>query len=551
MPRQHSTEEMDQIWTPPSARYRKDPWQESDQGRTATADIPIDFTGRDYAAQVFVNPTQETFHTRRDSLIESIMDLDESRHEMIRRLVIDDSRLDVLMKLLGYRAPPHQMMLNSFLVGKQFGMVLAPRGSGKSTACDFCYAIMRSLQDRNIRILIASRTIEQAKDFLSEIKSNLEKEVLTEIFGSLKGKKWDETRADINGRTHHTKEHTFTIAGADGAVVSKHFDLIIGDDIVEDKNSRTEGQRKQLLKFFYRSMLPCLRPDGEMRILGTRYHPEDLYGHLIKNDPMFKENWFVLPAIYDRQTGEAVDLEQDKNGNFYAPRGSTGYDPKGFPLKKLLQRRGSMTLADFECQYQNRISFMDGDYFKSDWFQYYDEDPMTLVTKLDLAVWMGVDLAISLKDDADEFAIVVIGIVPGTFDIYVLDFFSAKLTFKRQQSEMIRLYDKWNPVRSFVESNAYQSALTSTTIEEFPDIRAVQIYTTKDKSTRARALQLYYERSQMFHRKGRSAKLETALVGFPNVKLKDLFDALFFAVNGALQGAARKRRKAEDEPPLF
>jgi phage terminase large subunit-like protein len=410
---------------------------------------------------------------------------------------------------------------------------------------------MRAIQNRNIRVLIASRTMEQAKDFLFEVKSNLEKEAIVRVFGTLRGDKWDETRADIKGRTQHTKEHTFTIAGADGAVVSKHFDLIIGDDIVEDKNSRTEGQRSQLKKFFYRSMLPCLRPDGEMRMLGTRYHPEDLYGYLIENDPMFKENWIVLPAIFDRDTGEAVDLEQDEEGNFFTPTNATCYDPKGYPLKKLLQRRASMPLADWECQYQNRIEFLDGDYFLSDWFQYYDDDPMELVKQKDLAVWVGVDLAISLKDDADEFAVVVIGVVPGVFDIYVLDFFSGKFTFNRQKEEIVRMFDKWNPVRTFVESNAYQSALTTTTIQEFPDVRVVPIYTSKDKITRARALQLYYERKQVFHRKGRSDKLEIELIGFPNIKLKDLFDALFFAVNGAIQGAGRKRRKPEDEPGLF
>lgn len=547
--------EMAPIWTPSSTRYRPDPWDGKTKdvgGQLTRPDVPIDMVGRDYALQTFqVNTKAESFGNRRDALIESIIDIDESRNEMMRRLIIEESRLDVLMRLLGYKVPPHQMMLNDFLTGKQFGLVLAPRGSGKSTSCDFCYAVMRVLQDRNLRVLIASRTIEQAKDFLFEIKANLLKEELTEIFGSLKGDKWDETRLDIAGRTQHTKEHTFTIAGADGAVVSKHFDLIIIDDVVEDKNSRTDGQRRQLLKFFYRSLLPCLRPDGEMRVLGTRYHPEDLYGHLIENDQMFKNNWFVLPAIFDRTTGEPVDLEQDKNGNFFAPPNATCYDPKNFPMKKLLERRGSTPLADWECQYQNRIDFMDGDYFLSEWFQYYDDNPMDLVQKHDLAIWMGVDLAISLKDDADEFAMVVIGVVPRVFDIYVLDFFSGKITFNRQKEEMLNMYDKWNPIRTFVESNAYQAALTSTTIQEFPDVRAVQIYTVKDKVTRARALQLYYERRQVFHRKGRSAKLETALVGFPNVKLKDLFDALFFAVNGAIQGAARKRRDPKDEPGLF
>ena len=531
-----------------------DPWtgEKIDLGRGVTPDIPIDMVGREYANTVF-QPERENIHAqRRDSLIESIVELDEQRKELIKRLILEEDRLDVLMKLLGYRDPPHQMMLNEFFQGRQFGLVLAPRGSGKSTSCNVCYAVMRALQNRDIRILIASRTTQQAQAFLSEIKANLLKPALREIFGNLKGSKWDETQADVAGRTLHTKEHTFTIAGADGAVVSKHFDIIIADDLVELRNSRTETQRDHLVRFFYTSLLPTLRPEGELRVLGTRYHPEDLYGYLLENDPKFKESYLILPAVFDSETGEAIDLLQDaKDGHFYAPPNAECYDPEGFPMAKIIERRASMPLADFECQYQNRTKFMSGSYFKSEWFKHYDEDPIELIKKHDLAVWMGVDLASSQKDEADEFAIVVIGVIPRIFEIYVLYEYAMRLTFKKQCEQVVHVYDMFDPVRTFVEANAYQAVLESTVSQEFPDVRTMPIWTTKDKVTRARAMQLYYERRQVYHRKGRMSKLEGQLTGFPDLKLKDLVDALYFAINGSLQGGARKRRPKDKEPGLF
>lgn len=545
-------EDKNSIYKPPTWRTYRDAWDDNkikDKGSvSSTVPVPVDFVGRDYSTR-FTMCDKDSI--RRDALIESILSMDNAKKEYIRRLIIDESRLDVLMRLIGYRAPEHQLLLNRFLSGKKFGLVLAPRGSGKSTSCNMCYAVMRALQNRNIRVLIASRTVDQAKAFLSEIKFMLLNEKLQEIFGDLKGIKWDETQADINGKTVHKKEHTFTIAGADGTVVSKHFELIIGDDIVENKNSRTDGQRKQILKFFYTSMLPTLRPEGEMRILGTRYHPEDLYGYLISNDVSFKDNWFVLPVVYDKETAEPVDLIQDKNGKFHAPENATSYDPIGFPMKEIIRRRSGMPLSDFECQYQNRTSFIDGDYFKNEWFRHYDGDPFEIKDSLKLATWIGVDLASSLKDDADEFALVVIGILSNMKECYVLDYISGRFTFKEQFETVIRYYDIWSPIRVFVEGNAYQQVLASTVVQTFPDVRAVPVFTSKDKVTRARALQLYYERRQMFHRKGRMSKLEEQLVGFPNIKLKDLFDALFLAVNGSLQGGARKRRKPEEEFGLF
>lgn len=488
---------------------------------------------------------------RRDALIESILDLDRTQSEYIKRLIIKEGRLDVLMRLLGYRAPAHQLTINRFFRGRTFGLVLAPRGSGKSTSANICYSVLRALQNRDIRILIASRTTQQAQSFLFEIKANLLKPALTEIFGDLKGEKWDETQADISGRTQHTKEHTFTIAGADGAVVSKHFDIIIADDLVELRNSRTETQRAQLLRFFYTSLIPTLRPDGEMRVLGTRYHPEDLYGYLVDNDPKFKESYLVIPAVFNAKTGETMDLLQDEEGHFYAPPEATCYDPDGFPMAKIIERRSSMPLADFECQYQNRTKFMSGSFFKTQWYRHYDDDPVRMIKKYDLAVWMGVDLASSLKDENDEFAIVVIGVIPRIFEIYVLYEYAARLTFEQQKKMLVDVNDMFNPVRVFVEANAYQAVLESTVSTEWPDIPTMPIWTTKDKVTRARAMQIYYERRQVFHRKGRMSALEGQLTGFPDLKLKDRVDALYFAINGALQGGARKRRTKNVAPKLF
>jgi energy-coupling factor transporter ATP-binding protein EcfA2 len=538
---------------PSSKRLHHDPWsgKRRDRGGGFTASAPIDFVGREYADKVFDIEKENLDTLRRDALIESIMELDQSRHEYVRRLIIEESRLDVLMRILGYRAPEHQMLINSFLQDRQYGLVLAPRGSGKSTCANVCYSIMKALQNRDIRILIASRTTQQAQSFLSEIKANLLKPALTDIFGELRGEKWDETQADIVGRTHHTKEHTFTIAGADGAVVSKHFDEIIADDLVELKNSRTDTQRAHLVRFIYTSLLPTLRPNGNMRILGTRYHPEDLYGYLISNDPKFKHSYFVLPAVFDKETGEVTDLLQDEDGKFYAPPNAQCWDPEGFPMKKVIERRSSMPLADFECQYQNRTKFLSGNYFKSIWFRHYDADPISMIKQHDLAVWMGVDLAVSLKDDADEFAIVVVGIIPKIFEIYVLYEYASRLTFTQQKAQLVNVNDMFSPLRVFVEANAYQAVLESTVATEWPDIPTRPIWTTKDKITRARAIQLYYERKQVFHRKGRMAALEAQLTGFPDLKLKDRVDALYFAINGALQGGARKRRSADREPGLF
>ena len=493
--------------------------------------------------------------TRKDELIEAVLQADVLHQELIRRAIIDDSRLDILMRLMGLDIRPHHLSYIEFSKkldeqGKKYGGLLGPRGSGKSTVCDICYVIMRALQDRQINVLIASRTGEQAKSFLTAIKGNLEKLEEMGIFGRLVGAKWDETAASIFGREPGQKEHSFHIGGADGAIVSKHFNIIICDDLVEEKNAKTEAGRESIQRFFYKSLLPCLKSDGIMRVLGTRYHPEDLYGHLIERDPNFRNSFFILPGVFDTTTGETVDLIENDDVSFSLPENAMVWDPVGFPVAEVLARREGMTRGDFESQYQNRVEFLRGDYFTADWFKYYDETPENIVDRLNLMVWAGIDLAASKKAEANEFAIVTVGILPKVFEIYVLDYISGRFSFNRQKELLVEMFDTWDPIRTYVEANAYQLVLHSTAAEEFPDIRTTPIWTTEDKITRAVAFQDYYEKGKVFHRKGRSDKLEGQLTGFPHVKLNDLFDALYIAVWGAIRGG-RRRGKRTEEPRLF
>jgi len=492
-------------------------------------------------------------HSPKDKMINQIIESDRFQKEIIKRLILEESRLDIFMRLLGLRVAQHHLLFINYWEhleskGIKKGMLLAPRGSGKSTVCDVCWTAMKALQDPNLCILIASRTSDQAQAFLSAVKGMFVKQSFVDVFGDVKGDKWDEQSISLKGREPGKKENTFHIAGADGTVVSKHFDIIVCDDVVEEKNAKSETNRATVLRFFYRSLLPTLKPGGIVRVLGTRYHPEDLYGYLSEKDPSYKNSTIVLPAVFDKDTGEPIDLIEQPDGSFALPENGQVWDAEGFPVKEVCERRQGMPLGDFEAQYQNRVEFLRGDYFDSAKFQYYTEAPAELVRQLGLRVWMGVDLAASQKESADEFAVVVVGIEPSSFKIYVLDYIAGRFLFTRQKQILVDMFDQWDPIRTFVEANAYQSVLESTVKDEFPDVRTQPIFTTVDKITRAMAFSTYYDRGQVFHRKNRSAKLDGQLAGFPHAKLKDLFDALYIAVWGAMRGARKRRAK---EPGLI
>lgn len=189
---------------------------------------------------------------------------------------------------------------------------LAPRGFGKSTVGDVDYCITRILRDPNIRIMIGSKTQTQAEAFLKEVRTHFEQnEDLIRIFGDWKTSKdnvWNDREFTVNKRSIIKKEATLTALGASGAVISKHFDVIIGDDLVGLENARTEKQRSNLKEWFYSSLFPTLEPDGEIHILGTRYNPLDLYEDLIKSKDYVVNTQRAIRVV----NGKKVSLWEEK-----------------------------------------------------------------------------------------------------------------------------------------------------------------------------------------------------------------------------------------------
>ena len=406
---------------------------------------------------------------------------------------------------------------------------LAPRGFGKSTVGDVDYCITKILRDPNIRIMIGSKTQTQAEAFLKEVRTHFEQNVdLIRIFGDWKKSKdnvWNYREFTVNRRTVIKKEATLTALGASGAVISKHFNIIIGDDLVGLENARTERQRANLKEWFYSSLFPTLEPDGEIHILGTRYNPLDLYEDLIKSRD-YKVN--IQRAITTGADGVKRSLWESK---FTLER-----------LEEILKQSGRII---FNMQYQNDTELAKGKIFKAKYFRYYEEykldyDFQTAKIRIKnedgidqwikVKVYFGCDLAISEKesDNGDYFVCMAIG-VDADRNVYVLEYIKERLTFNAQLNMIISYgRDKYPMVeRIGVETVAYQKSLAQE-LRRLSLLPIININTSKDKVTRAMRRSANFENGKIFFREGMD-DLEECLLLFPEVDHDDLFDALDFA----------------------
>ena len=195
--------------------------------------------------------------------------------------------------------------------------------------------------------------------------------------------------------------------------------------------------------------------------------------------------------------------------------------PERFPPALLEKRREAMGSVIFNLQYQNDAGLAQGAIFREKWFRFYRWAPEGL------AVYQGVDLAISTGRFADYFAIVTVG-ATGNFDLYVLDVFRARLSFERQLQTVVEKAREFDPVRIAVEATAYQAAFTQVLTSRTP-LPVRQVFPHKDKVTRAWRLSALFENGKVLFGSGQDALWEE-LLAFPDGEHDDLFDALEMAV---------------------
>ncbi len=235
---------------------------------------------------------------KRNENIHAFRRLRGIRNRVIRDSVLNEGRHDLLLKELKYNFSP----IHEILVWHQSqhikSLQLAARGCGKTTIGTVGSALVKILRDPNVRILFASDIVTHAHAFLDELKLCLAHPRVTEIFGPQQGDVWNEDEITVAGRTLPRKEKTVMTTGVDSSITSAHFDIIYCDDLVTLKNSRTEGGRHKVKQWFYITLMPCVTDAStEIRVLGTRYHPDDLYNHFLIHDPYFKDSAQIIPAL--------------------------------------------------------------------------------------------------------------------------------------------------------------------------------------------------------------------------------------------------------------
>lgn len=167
----------------------------------------------------------------------------------------------------------------------KYKLILIPRGHLKSSLVTVGWTIQQLLRNPNNRILVRNAVWDQARRFLWQIQGYLEDSKLPLIFGSFISPKnvWTKEEIEIKQRKIKKASPTIMTAGLETSLTGLHFDIIIDDDLVNDKNTSTKEQIQKVIDV-YNDSFNLLDRGGIHVVVGTRWNVRDLYGHILSTD---------------------------------------------------------------------------------------------------------------------------------------------------------------------------------------------------------------------------------------------------------------------------
>jgi phage terminase large subunit-like protein len=342
-----------------------------------------------------------------------------------------------------------------------------------------------------------------------------------------------------------------------------HCDIAVLDDIVVYENAYT-GEGRNRVKSQYSLLSSIEGANAREWVVGTRYHPADLYNDLMQmSEDIYddKGNKISEEPIYE-VFERAVEDNGDGTGEFLWPR-QQRKDGKwfGFDIKILSKKRGQyLDKSQFRAQYYNDPSDPDNVPVGRDKFQYFDrkflrqDSGYWFYKDKRLNVFAAVDFAFSLSKKADSTAIVVIGI-DSENNIYVLDIDRFKTDRISEYFEhILSLTNKWGFRKIRAEVTVAQVAIVkqlkelikqhglSVSIEEYRPTGKLG-----NKQERIAAiLEPRYDNLQIWHYRGGNIQILEEELSTRNPAHDDCIDALASVVDMAVAPSRNVIRKKQN-----
>lgn len=370
-----------------------------------------------------------------------------------------------------------------------------------------------------------------------------------------KREKWTEREISLDHprrKAEAIRDPSIFTAGLTSNIVGLHCDIAVMDDVVVHTNAYFEDGREKV-KEQYGLLSSVETANAREWVVGTRYHPNDLYstllermvdryddtGDIVETTPLFDVRQWQVESIGDG-TGQYIwPKQQRSDGKWF-----------GFDQEILAKKRAQyINRTHFRAQYYNDPHDIDSSPISRDLFQYYDH----AYVRQSLGHWYykqhrlnvvaSIDFAFTPGKRADHTAIVVVG-CDSDNNYYILDIERFKTDkISEYYNRILKLHQKWGFRKIRAEVSVAQAVIVKDLKENYirrhglglsiDEYRPSRWQGAKEERIMA-TLEPKYANKQIWHYSGGYIQdLEEELM-FTNPAHDDIKDALASAIDFAV-----------------
>lgn len=464
--------------------------------------------------------------------------------------------------VLGHPLEKFHLDLITLATTKRRGLELFPAAHGKTTIVSTLLPIWALCKDPNVRMCIITKNDDDAKNIMNAIISELlGNEDLVRDFGPFKAEDkevpFGATKLTVAGRTRTHKSPTILAIGAGSRGALGHrTDWTICDDIIHDRNSNTPENRSKILEWFNQGpQTQGEDADDRLTVVGTIFHPEDLYSHLL--------------SLKNPHTGDYI-WEAERKSAILDDKNKITLWPNRWDYERLMGEKASMGTIDFMKRYCNIAVDPDAMVFRDEYIRglyigdvkypgCLDEDHIVgRIPHDNWPVYCGFDPAIGKFRGHSYCAHVTLAL--GSCQdhekcLWVIDLERDQYTLPQQVELIINKHEEYNAFVTMVETNAYQQGLldelTRRGREEGRPIKVEPHYTSAqtkpDPELGIPSMSTYFENGLVHIPYGNPESMRKMqvfideLVQYPSAQTTDTVMAFWFAYRKAKEGLNRMR----------
>ncbi len=343
-------------------------------------------------------------------------------------------------------------------------MLFMPPRHGKSELASRRFPAWYLGRNPDKQIIAASYNSDLANDFGREVRNIIASGEFQALFPGVSLA--PDSRAA--NRWHTSHGGSYVSAGVGTAITGRGAHIGLIDDPIKDQaEADSETIRDSVYDWYTSTFYTRLMPGGAVILIQTRWNDDDLGGRLLNDESSGGDKWHVveMPAIDE---GKALW-------------------PEWYPIDALERIKAVLPSRQWSALYQQKPVPDEGDFFKKDWFRYYDNPPKREY----LQIYGASDYAVT--DGGGDFT--EHGIFGVDFDdnIYLLDWWRGQTDAEEWIENQLDLVAKYKPVTWYGEggpiAKAIEPILKKRARERRDYCRFEWMPSIHDKPTRARPFQ--------------------------------------------------------------